>query len=433
MNIKILFLNSSKNIDELTIINIGNNKIIIKMYVYNIKTYNLVKEIKKINDLINIYNNIKNITIIFDNELETFLINKIITKISNILYSYKPTKEIKMYKYSLTNNVISYIDNESLNLMNELKLYKDIVMDPNKTPETYLEYIKSRVPSNYNIEVNNLKEFNKFPLTKAVGAGSTYNTYFVHIKPKVENNNKKTIFLVGKSVTYDSGGLNIKTKHMEEMKTDMAGSAIITSVLNILEFTKHDEKYNIHLLIPIVENMISNTSTRPGQVIKSYNSKLVEITDIDAEGRLCLADCLEYINKDLLIGKNLNNCLIIDIATLTGSAVSITSEIASISMCNDKGEEYKNKLIEVGENVGEYLEYLKLRPEYLEFLKSPVADIKNLNHEVKAGCIIGGIFLNYFTTNECPWIHLDIAPTAFIKEISMSYGINLLVEFIKQL
>ena len=193
MNIKILFLNSSKDNDELTIINIGNNKIIIKMYVYNIKTYNLVKEIKKINDLINIYNNIKNITIIFDNELEIFLINKIITKISNILYSYKPTKEIKMYKYSLTNNVISYIDNESLNLMNELKLYKDIVMDPNKTPETYLEYIKSRVPSNYNIEVNNLKEFNKFPLTKAVGAGSTYNTYFVHIKPKVEDNNKKTI------------------------------------------------------------------------------------------------------------------------------------------------------------------------------------------------------------------------------------------------
>ena len=317
--------------------------------------------------------------------------------------------------------------------MNELKLYKDIVMDPNKNPETYLEYIKSRVQSNYNIEINNLKEFKKFPLTKAVGAGSSYNTYFVHIKPKVEDINKKTIFLVGKSVTYDSGGLNIKTKHMEEMKTDMAGSAIITSVLNILEFSKHDQKYNIHLLIPIVENMIGNTATRPGQVVKSYNSKLVEITDIDAEGRLCLADCLEYINKDLLIGKDPNNCLIIDIATLTGNAVTITAEVASVSMCNEKGEQYKNKLIQVGETVGEYLEYLQLRPEYLDFLKSPVGDIKNLNYDVKAGCIIGGTFLNYFATNNCPWVHLDVAPTAFIKEISMSYGVNLLVEFIKQL
>jgi leucyl aminopeptidase len=88
--------------------------------------------------------------------------------------------------------------------------------------------------------------------------------------------------------------------------------------------------------------MIGNTSTRPGQVVKSYNSKLVEITDIDAEGRLCLADCLEYINKDLLVGKDLNNCLIIDVATLTGNAVTITAEIASVSMCNEKGEQYKN-------------------------------------------------------------------------------------------
>ena len=85
-------------------------------------------------------------------------------------------------------------------------------MDPNKNPETYLEYVKSRVPNNYRIEINNLKEFNKFPLTKAVGAGSRYNTYFVHIKPNVESNDKKTIYLVGKSVTYDSGGLNLKTK-----------------------------------------------------------------------------------------------------------------------------------------------------------------------------------------------------------------------------
>ena len=433
INLKIIFLYNIENTDVRTVIHIDGTKYIMKINVFNITSYKLIKELKKISEILNIYENIKTINIIFLNNLEIFLVNKIITKLSNILYSYRPKKEIKMYRYSLTNDKISDIENETKNLMNELKLYKDIVMDPNKNPETYLEYIKSRVPNNYNIEINNLKTFNKFPLTKAVGAGSSYNTYFVHIKPMNEVNDKKTIFLVGKSVTYDSGGLNIKTRHMEEMKTDMAGSAIIVSVLNILSSMNYDNNYNIHLLIPIVENMIGNTSTRPGQVVKSYNSKLVEITDIDAEGRLCLADCLEYINKDLLINKNSNNCLIIDIATLTGSAVAITSEVASISMCNEKGESYNNRLIEIGENVGEYLEYLKLRPEYLDFLKSPVADIKNLNLEVKAGCIIGGSFLHYFATDNCPWIHLDIAPSAFIKEISMSYGINLLVEFIKQL
>jgi leucyl aminopeptidase len=140
------------------------------------------------------------------------------------------------------------------------------------------------------------------------------------------------------------------------------------------------------------------------------------------------------INKDLLKDKDPNNCLIIDIATLTGNAVQITAEVASILMCNYKGELYKNKLVEIGENIGEYLEYLKLRPEYLDFLKSPVGDIKNLNYDVKAaGCLIGGAFLKYFATDVCPWIHLDVAPTTFIKETAMSYGVNLLVEFIKQI
>ena len=430
---KIIFINTPIKDGDRTIININENIFFIKINVNNIQMYKLIKEINKINDLINFNDQIKLINIIFDSSLNLQFINVIITKLSNILYSYIKMKEIKLYSFSLETRKITNIPNESINLMNELSIYKNIVMDPNKNPETYLGYIKSRVPKNYNIDIHNLKEFNKFPLTKAVGAGSIYNTYFVHIKPKTEKPDKKTIFLVGKSITYDSGGLNLKKKYMEEMKTDMAGSAIVTSVLNILALSNNDQ-HNIHLLIPIAENMISNSSTRPGQVVKSYNSKMVEIVDTDAEGRLCLADCLEYINKDLLNDKDPDNCLIIDIATLTGNAITITNEVASITLCNEKGELYKNKLVGIGEKIGEYLEYLKLRPEYLDFLKSPVGDIKNLNHEVKAaGCIIGGTFLHYFATDKIPWIHLDIAPSAYIKEKSMSYGVNLLVEFIKQL
>lgn len=429
-NFKIIF-NTNTN-DDKTVVNVNKKTFYIIININEIKIYYLVQEINKINDLLKFYNNNK-ISIFFSDKINTELINIIITKLSNVLYKYIKMKEIKMFTFSSDGDNVQSINDKSNNLMNELKIYKDIVMDPNKNPETYLEYVKSRIPANYNIEINNLKDFDKFPLTRAVGIGSKYNTYFVHIKPKIEKPDKKTIFLVGKSITYDSGGLNLKTKHMEEMKTDMAGSGIIISVLNRLVFSKEDN-HNIHLLIPIAENMIGNTSTRPGQVIKSYNSKLIEITDIDAEGRLCLADCLEYINKDLLKDKDPNNCLIIDIATLTGNAVAITAEVASITMCNIKGEQYKNKLVEIGENIGEYLEYLKLRPEYLDFLKSPVGDIKNLNYDVKAaGCIIGGAFLQYFATDVCPWIHIDVAPSAFIKEVAMSYGINLLVEFIKQL
>ena len=429
-----IFFHSEILIDNnRTLININSKLYFIKINVYNISIYDLLKEIDKIVNVLNINNKIKNVNVIFDKKLDLLLINKIITKISNILYNYKRLKKINMYLYSLIDEILSHLDSKSNFLIKELNLYKDIVMDPNKNPEIYLEYVKSRVPESFNIEIHNLKEFDKFPLTKAVGAGSSYNTYFVHIKPNIESPEKKTIFLVGKSVTYDSGGLNIKTKNMEEMKTDMAGSAMILSVLNVLTHSKDSDRYNIHLLIPIVENMISNTSTRPGQVVKTYNSKTVEITDTDAEGRLCLGDCLAYINKDLLSTKDLDKCLIIDVATLTGNAVTITAEVAAVSMCNLKAESYKNRLIELGEEVGEYVEYLKLRPDYLDFLKSPVADIKNLNLTVKAGCIIGGTFLYYFAEDKCPWIHLDIAPTAFIKETSMSYGINLLSEFIRQI
>jgi leucyl aminopeptidase len=419
--------------DNRTIININSKLYFIKINVININVYDLLKEIEKIVNVLNINNKIKNVYVIFEKKLDLLLINKIITKISNILYNYKRLKKINMYLYSLIDEILSHLDSKSDFLIKELNMYKDIVMNPNKNPETYLDYVKSRIPKSFNIEIHNLKEFDKFPLTKSVGAGSSYNTYFVHIKPEIENLDNKTIFLVGKSVTYDSGGLNIKTKNMEEMKTDMAGSAMILSVLNILANSKDSDRYNIHLLIPIVENMIGNTATRPGQVVETYNSKTVEITDTDAEGRLCLGDCLAYINKDLLLTRNPDNCLIIDVATLTGNAVTITAEIAAVSMCNKKAEGYKNKLIEMGEELGEYVEYLKLRPDYLDFLKSPVADIKNLNLNVKAGCIIGGTFLHYFAEDKCPWIHLDIAPTAFIKETSMSYGINLLSEFIKQL
>jgi leucyl aminopeptidase len=375
-----------------------------------------------INNIIKLYKKqIKNIRIIFDESINIFISNYILTKLHDLLYEYP---DISKYILTLENAA-----NETKYLMNELTLYKNIVINPNKNPELYCKYILSRIPNYYNTKIFNLKNTDLFSLTKAVGAGSIYDSYFLHIFPKNDDINKKNIYLIGKSVTYDTGGLNLKSRGMEEMKTDMAGSAIMVSVLNLLNINNIDIKFNIHVFIPVVENMISNTATKPGTVIKTMNNKLVEIYDTDAEGRLCIADAIEYINLNL----RKENSLIIDIATLTGNTVYITGGVSSITTCNASGYEYINKLIDIGNNIDEYVDYLQLRKEYLNTSESKVAHISNINTNLKCGCMTAAAFLNYFNINNIPWIHIDVGSCVYIKQEIKSYGINLLFEFIKSI
>jgi len=425
--LNIYILNDSKNQRNYPLIETKEDSVKIAINVFNLSIYDLKKELKKINSLISISDTyskiIKRINIIFDKRIDPLNVKSILGKLNDILYSYYPiTKEIKLYN----------IDQSSSNYMSEVIKYKDIVMDPNKTPKTYLEYIKLNTPSNYNIQVFNVKETNDFPLTKAVASGSVHPSYFVHISPKKVDINNKNVFLVGKGITYDSGGLNIKSQNMNYMKIDIIGSAIILSVLKLLNLDKADEKINIHLVIPIAENMIGNQAIKPGSVIKSYGNKLVEISDTDAEGRLCIADAIEYIQLKLLGNLDLSKCILIDTATLTGNTNYITSGLSSLLICNDKGLLFKDELIKIADNIGEYVDFLKMRDEYLDFLKSPVADIANLNHDNKAGCIIGGTFINYFVDKRIPWIHLDLGSCTFIDKKPISYGINLLYQFILQ-
>jgi leucyl aminopeptidase len=418
----IKFVNVTKSNNKTSIITLNDN-ITITLNILKISNYDLNKELTNINNIIKIYNDINQIDIYFDKNDYIYNTNKIITKLNDILYTYKNIKNI----------ILINKPDESKALMNELNIYKTIVMDPNKNPDTYLNYIKSRIPNNYNIEIFDVKKSNDFPLTHAVGLGSKYTGYFVHISPKVENNNNKNIYLVGKAITYDSGGMNIKSKHMEDMKVDMTGSAIIISVLNLLNKFNYDLKYNLHLILPIVENMISNNAVRPGYVITTMNNVTVEIDNTDAEGRLCLADSLEYIQTKLLLNKDPSKCLIIDIATLTGNTESITNGISSIVMFNNKGSVYINKLSKIGEYIGEYIDILKIRQEYIDYLDSKVADIKNSSDECKSGCILAGVFLNYFVNKIIPWIHIDLSKSTFVDQIAQSHGVNLLFEFLKNI
>lgn len=407
-------------------INIESNSdfVTAKLNIFNLTNYEICKEIKKLADLIKVFDSIKRINLIFDKKINLTTTNKLLVKTHDILYQYyKITREIKLYQVS----------EESIKLMKELDLYKNIVMDPNKNPTTYLDYVKTRIPESFDINIFDVKNTNGFPLTKAVGDGSAHPGYFVHIKPKSENNTKKTIFLVGKAITFDSGGMNLKDGTMIDMKIDMTGSAIILSVLNLIAGTEYAGKFNIHLILPIVENMISNTATRPGMAVKTIGEKVVEISDTDAEGRLCLADGFEFVQKNLIAGKDLSTCLIVDIATLTGNTTSITNGVTSIMSSNDKGSIYSDKLGEIGEEIGEYLEYIKIRPEYLDMLSSKVADIKNISSTAKCGFIIAATFLNFFIDSKIPWIHIDLGKGTYVSEVAQSHGVNLLFEFIKNL
>lgn len=399
-----------------------NTKLKIIINIYKLDNYELFSLISKLENVLKIYENISIVNIIFVNLIEIEY-NKILSKLNNIFYKINRTKKINIYNLESKKNQSLNNNDKSKSLMNELFLYKDISMDPNKTPDTYLKYIISRIPKYYTYKLFNINENqNLFPLTWAVGKGSTYNSYFIHIYPKNIMENKKTIYCIGKAITYDSGGLNLKSRHMEEMKTDMIGSAILISVINLII----ENENNIHLLIPIAENMIGPNATKPGTVAKAYNGKTVEIINTDAEGRLCIVDAFNYCQS-----KNEKCDLILDIATLTGNVEQITGNISSICTSNKLGYKYALKLMEIGDEIGEYIDYLKLRKEYQLILKSEVADIKSMNDNYKYGCMQASAFLNYFVNDKIPWIHIDIASCVFKNDRVLSYGINLLYELLK--
>ena len=384
-------------------------------------TYEITYNINKIKKILGTFSNINSYIITFDKRISNKYINIITTKLHDILYCYYPSHSSIILK-----NVLEYTNN----MVKELTQYKDTIMDPNKTPDTFLKYVLSRLPKQYKADVFKIKKTSTkmFTLTQCVGMGSQYNAYFVHIKPKNIKPKGMNIYMVGKSVTYDSGGMNIKIHDMEEMKTDMTGGSIIVSVLNLLKDTPH----NIHLLLPIVENMIGSTATKPGMVVTTMNNIKVEIIDTDAEGRLCIADAMEYISLNLIKNKRENN-IVINIATLTGNACKITNSVSSLIMGNKKSMKYIEKFIKIGDEIGEYMDFLKLRKEYIDLLKSQVGDIMNINTKVQSDCIMGGVFINYFIDEMIPLIHIDLGCMTFIDKMANSYGINLLYNFINML
>ncbi|MDD3012324.1 MAG: leucyl aminopeptidase [Candidatus Gastranaerophilales bacterium] len=239
----------------------------------------------------------------------------------------------------------------------------------------------------------------------AVAKGSSEPPKFIHMTYRSANPVKK-IALVGKGITFDSGGLDIKpASSMTNMKDDMSGAAAVLGIMNALTKLKPDVE--VHGIIAACENMPSSTAYKPGDILKALNGKTIEVDNTDAEGRLTLADALAYAD-------NLKVDQIIDLATLTGACLVALGYMASGIMGNN--QELIDILMKSADRGGERLWQLPMYKEYFEGLKSDVADFKNSGPRW-AGASTAGLFLKEFVS-ETPWAHIDIAGPAYLdKEI----------------
>jgi len=216
---------------------------------------------------------------------------------------------------------------------------------------------------------------------------------------------QKPYLLIGKAVTFDTGGISLKPgDKMDEMKFDKCGGCTVLGTLRAIASLKLP--LNVVGIVPSVENMPSATSYRPGDIIRMYNGKTVEVLNTDAEGRMILADALAYGIKIY------NPKLIIDLATLTGACIIALG--ANIAAAIGTNKQLNDRLLTVSEKTGEKTWELPLLDEFHDQLKSPVADIKNIGGR-PAGAITAAAFLSNFT-GSIPWIHLDIAGTAWTQE-----------------
>ena len=237
-----------------------------------------------------------------------------------------------------------------------------------------------------------------------------------------------SITIVGKGVTFDTGGLSIKgSNNMHYMKSDMGGAAAAMGAIELAARLNLD--VHLRVIIPTTDNSVDAHSIKPGDVISSYSGKSIEVIDTDAEGRLILADGLAYAVK------NDRPDYLLDLATLTGSIVrALGNEAAGIMSHNDQLVE---ELAEAGEEVGERLWRMPIWKSYDQYMKSDIADIKNLSSKPMAGSITAAKFLEFFVDGHTHWAHMDIAGTAFgsyptSKSYSATgYGIDLLIQWMR--
>ncbi|WP_440676111.1 leucyl aminopeptidase [Candidatus Pelagibacter sp. HIMB1593] len=310
---------------------------------------------------------------------------------------------------------------------------RDLVSEPGNIlhPDEYSKRLKSLSKYGLKITIYDEKKLKKLGMNTllGVGQGSIRGSYLVTMEWKGLKDKSNPFAFVGKGVCFDTGGISLKpAKFMEDMTYDMAGSAVVVGLMKSLALRK--AKVNAVGVVGLVENMPGGNAQRPGDIVKSYSGKTVEILNTDAEGRLVLADALTYTEEKF------KPKFIVDLATLTGAIiVSLGSEYAGLFSNNDK---LSKELIEAGEKVEEKVWRMPLNKNFDKLIDSKNADMQNINYVGGAGSTTAAQFLQRFILNQTPWAHLDIAGMAFSKYGgalnsggATGYGVRLLNKLIE--
>ena len=360
--------------------------------------------------------------------LKSYSFNKYKTQNKNIFYFL--LKVVSSEKTSLNDNYFRYKAIES-----GVFQARDLVSEPPNIlyPKKYVEIIKKLSSLGLKIKIYNESKMKKLGMLAllGVGQGSINESFLVTMEWRGNKKSKdKPLAFVGKGVCFDTGGISLKpARFMEEMKYDMAGSAVVVGLLKTLALRK--AKVNVVGVVGLVENMPGGNAQKPGDIVKSYSGKTIEILNTDAEGRLVLSDALSFTEKKF------KPKFIIDLATLTGAIIiSLGEEYAGLFSNNN---DLSNKIFEVSKKIGEKVWRLPLNENYNKLMDSTVADVQNINYSGGAGSITAAQFLQRFIINKTPWAHLDIAGMAFSKKASnlnpkgaTGFGVRLLNKLIEE-
>ena len=348
---------------------------------------------------------------------------------------YKSKKESKIIKVNILS--IKKLNKKAYDKFKAIEsgvnYTKDLVSEPGNIlhPDEYAKRLTQLKKIGLKVTVYNEKQLKKMGCNALVGVGqgSIRGSYLVTLEWRGKKSNSKPLAFVGKGVCFDTGGISLKpAKFMEDMTYDMAGSAVVVGLMKNLAIRK--AKVNAVGVVGLVENMPDGNAQRPGDIVKSYSGKTIEILNTDAEGRLVLADALTYTEKKY------KPKFIIDLATLTGAIiVALGSEYAGLFSNDDN---LSNQIFKTGEKVDEKVWRMPLNKNYDKLIESKNADMQNINYVGGAGSTTAAQFLQRFILNKTPWAHLDIAGMAFSKYGgalnsggATGYGVKLLNQLIE--
>ncbi len=368
-------------------------------------------------------------------QLEKFLHGAQLKSYEFDIYKTDKSKNLitNLYVVGHKSKKTNLLRNKLNSLLEGVFLTRDLVSEPGNVlhPDEYARRIVKLRKFGLKVTVYDQNKLKKMGMNAllGVGQGSIRGSYLVTIEWKGTKSKSKPLAFVGKGVCFDTGGYSLKpAKFMEDMTYDMAGSATVVGLMKTLALRK--TKINAVGVVGLVENMVSGNAQRPGDIVKSYSGKTIEVLNTDAEGRLVLADALTFTEEKF------KPQFIVDLATLTGAIiVSLGSEYAGLFSNNDK---LSKQLIDAGESVEEKLWRMPLNDNFDKLINSKNADMQNINYVGGAGSTTAAQFLQRFIINKTPWAHLDIAGMAFSKYGgalnsggATGYGVRLLNKLIE--